>query len=166
MVAHAFNPSTRKWGGGGRGRRISEFKASLVYKVSSRTARATQRNPVLENKKKKKKNPINVGRVWHDFGRTNSLKLCMYLHVCYPVCVWRPEDPRRTFYVKGNADWRSCLMTWISKCASLIQNLMLAGGWDVSSVLPWTQGAMVLSCLVRYCFKGILNCSQHLESVD
>jgi hypothetical protein len=34
----------------GRGRRISEFKASLVYRVSSRTARATQRNPVLKNK--------------------------------------------------------------------------------------------------------------------
>jgi hypothetical protein len=31
---------------GGRGRRISEFEASLVYKVSSRTARATQRNHV------------------------------------------------------------------------------------------------------------------------
>jgi hypothetical protein len=31
---------------GGRGRQISEFEASLVYKVSSRTARATQRNPV------------------------------------------------------------------------------------------------------------------------
>jgi hypothetical protein len=37
----------------GRGRWISEFKASLVYKVSSRTARATQRNPVSEKKKKK-----------------------------------------------------------------------------------------------------------------
>jgi hypothetical protein len=39
---------------GGRGRRISEFKASLVYKVNSRTARATQRNPVLKNKNKNK----------------------------------------------------------------------------------------------------------------
>jgi hypothetical protein len=37
---------------GGRGRWISEFKASLVYKVSSRTARAIQRNPVLEKKNK------------------------------------------------------------------------------------------------------------------
>jgi hypothetical protein len=37
----------------GRGRQISEFEASLVYRVSSRTARATQRNPVLEKKKKK-----------------------------------------------------------------------------------------------------------------
>jgi hypothetical protein len=47
VVVHAFNPS--------RGRRISEFKASLVYRVSSRTARATQRNPVLKNQEKKKK---------------------------------------------------------------------------------------------------------------
>jgi hypothetical protein len=38
---------------GGRGRRISEFEASLVYKVSSRTARAIQRNPVSKNKTKK-----------------------------------------------------------------------------------------------------------------
>jgi hypothetical protein len=41
---------------GGRGRQISEFKASLVYKVSSRTARATQRNPVSKKKQKKKHN--------------------------------------------------------------------------------------------------------------
>jgi hypothetical protein len=34
---------------GGRDRRISEFEASLVYKVSSRTARATQRNPISKN---------------------------------------------------------------------------------------------------------------------
>jgi hypothetical protein len=45
---------------GGRGRRISEFEASLVYKVSSRIARAIQRNPVSKtnkqtNKKKTKK---------------------------------------------------------------------------------------------------------------
>jgi hypothetical protein len=50
-VAQAFNPSRL-----GRGRRISEFKASLVfYRVSSRTVRATQRNPVSKNQKKKKK---------------------------------------------------------------------------------------------------------------
>jgi hypothetical protein len=50
-MAHAFYPSTR----GGRGRQISEFEASLVYKVSSRTARAIQRNPVSKNKKTKQK---------------------------------------------------------------------------------------------------------------
>jgi hypothetical protein len=31
---------------GGRGRRISQFKASLVYRVNPRRIRATQRNPV------------------------------------------------------------------------------------------------------------------------
>jgi hypothetical protein len=36
---------------GARGRQISEFKASLVYKVSSRTARAIQRIPVLKKQK-------------------------------------------------------------------------------------------------------------------
>ena len=40
---------------GGRGRRISEFEASPVYKVSSRTARATWRNPVSEKKRKEEK---------------------------------------------------------------------------------------------------------------
>jgi hypothetical protein len=39
---------------GGRGRQIFEFKASLVYRVSSRTARAKQRNPVSKKKKKQK----------------------------------------------------------------------------------------------------------------
>jgi hypothetical protein len=37
-----------------RGRGISEFEASLIYKVSSRTARAIQRNPVWKKQKKKK----------------------------------------------------------------------------------------------------------------
>jgi hypothetical protein len=37
-------------GGRGRGRQISEFEASLVYKVSSRTARTIQRNHVSKNK--------------------------------------------------------------------------------------------------------------------
>jgi hypothetical protein len=35
----------------GRGRWTSEFKASLNYRKSSRTAKATQRNPVLKNQK-------------------------------------------------------------------------------------------------------------------
>jgi hypothetical protein len=39
---------------GGRGRRISEFEDSLVYKLSSMTAGAIQRNPVSKNQKKKK----------------------------------------------------------------------------------------------------------------
>jgi hypothetical protein len=41
---------------GDRGRGTSEFEASLVYKVSTRTARATQKNPVSKNKNKTKQN--------------------------------------------------------------------------------------------------------------
>jgi hypothetical protein len=50
---------------GGRGRQISGFEGSLVYKVSSRTARATQRNPVSKKKKKEEeehKDPFNRPR--------------------------------------------------------------------------------------------------------
>jgi hypothetical protein len=54
---------------GGTGRQISEFKACLVYRVSSRTARATQKNPVSktnkqtnkQNTKKEIKKQINWG---------------------------------------------------------------------------------------------------------
>jgi hypothetical protein len=41
---------------GGRGRWISEFKVTLVYRVSSRAARDIQRNPVSKKKTKQKKN--------------------------------------------------------------------------------------------------------------
>jgi hypothetical protein len=40
---------------GGRGRQISEFEATLVYKVSSRTAKVTQRNPNSKRNQKQKK---------------------------------------------------------------------------------------------------------------
>jgi hypothetical protein len=45
MVAHVL----------GRQRQVNEFEASLVYRVSSRTARTTQRNPVSKSQKRKKK---------------------------------------------------------------------------------------------------------------
>jgi hypothetical protein len=54
VVAHAFNPSI--WEAEAGGFRISEFEASLVYKVSSRTARAIQRNPVSKQNKTKQTN--------------------------------------------------------------------------------------------------------------
>jgi hypothetical protein len=44
---------------GGRGRWISEFKASLIYRVSSRTASATQRNLVSKKKKLSKEKEKN-----------------------------------------------------------------------------------------------------------
>jgi hypothetical protein len=45
---HAFSLSTWQADTG----RSLEFRTSLVYRVSSRTARATQRNPISKNKTK------------------------------------------------------------------------------------------------------------------
>jgi hypothetical protein len=73
VVAHAFNPSTREHSRG-KGQQISEFEASLVYKVSSRTARATQRNP--DSKKQKQNQPPPPPCV------------CMCVCVCVCVCVY------------------------------------------------------------------------------
>jgi hypothetical protein len=59
---------------GGKGRQISEFEDSLVYRVSSRTARTTQRNPESKNQKEINKNKIKITtyissgvfhRMWH-----------------------------------------------------------------------------------------------------
>jgi hypothetical protein len=44
MVMNSFNPSIPEAEAGG-----PEFKASLVYRMGSRTARATERNLVLKN---------------------------------------------------------------------------------------------------------------------
>lgn len=49
-MAHAFNVSTPE----GRGRRISEFEASLVLRASFRTSRATQKNHVSKQTNKQK----------------------------------------------------------------------------------------------------------------
>jgi hypothetical protein len=62
---------------GGRGRHISEFEASLVYKVSSRTSRAIQRNPVSKkqaskqaNKETNESGKIERGLAVHDYKET------------------------------------------------------------------------------------------------
>jgi hypothetical protein len=51
VVVHTISPRIQ----GGRGGCIFAFEASLFYRVCSSTARATQRNPVLKNKTKRKK---------------------------------------------------------------------------------------------------------------
>jgi hypothetical protein len=51
VVIHASSFSIQH--SGGRGRWIPEFEANQVYRVSSRTARATQRNPASKTKQKK-----------------------------------------------------------------------------------------------------------------
>jgi outer membrane biosynthesis protein TonB len=65
----------------------TEFEASLVYRVSSRTARATQRNPVSKKKpkktkkqkkkkqkKKNKKNPTKQNKTKHKKTKQNKIR--------------------------------------------------------------------------------------------
>jgi hypothetical protein len=68
----------------GRCRRISEFEASLVYKVSSRTARATQRNPVSEKKR------IYFFSVPH--GIFSNTKLNIYEKFDITPCIFSDHD--------------------------------------------------------------------------
>ena len=63
---------------GGRGRQISEFEASLVYKVSSRTARAIQKNPVSrererEREKERERSGYLVGTLFWPTCRQNTV---------------------------------------------------------------------------------------------
>ena len=65
MVGLTFNSSTWEAEEG------REFEASLVYRVSSKTTRATQRNLVLKNQK------ANI-----------CMCVCMYMYVYVYVCVY------------------------------------------------------------------------------
>ena len=46
MAVYAFDPSIQD---------TKEFEAILIYRVNSRTARATQRSPVMEKEKMKRR---------------------------------------------------------------------------------------------------------------
>jgi hypothetical protein len=60
---------------GGRGRQISEFEASLVYRISSRTARATQRDPVSKTTTTKNLELINDPPL-----HTHTIGNTLYVH--------------------------------------------------------------------------------------
>jgi hypothetical protein len=63
----------------GRGRQISEFEASLVYKVSSRTARASEK-PCLEKQKQTNKNNNNKKKQKAKQNSTTTTKTRNYIH--------------------------------------------------------------------------------------
>ena len=74
MVAHTFSPSTREPEAGGS----LSSKPSVVYKVSSRIARATQRVPVLKKKREKEKKKVGpcVSPVGDLVGFAGQTSLC------------------------------------------------------------------------------------------
>jgi hypothetical protein len=82
---------------GGRGRRISEFKASLVYRVSSRTAQTTQRNPEQQQQKQNKtKNNTRVlfprQAIWP---KSSQGSPCLHLpSCCYKISITTSGFPK------------------------------------------------------------------------
>jgi hypothetical protein len=73
---------------GGRGRWISEFEASLVYRVSSRTARTTQRNTVSEKNKNKQTNKRFRKKTR---GKNKALISYKSLHIgCMEYFIYKP----------------------------------------------------------------------------
>jgi hypothetical protein len=74
VVVHTFNPSTQEAEAGG----FLSLRPAWSTKVSSRTARATQRNPVSKNQKKKKKRKRNGAwgrKITHTFYTYLDFKL-------------------------------------------------------------------------------------------
>jgi hypothetical protein len=58
-----------------RGRRISEFEASLVYRVSSRTARATKETLSRKTNKQTNKQNNKQKRKMDEYDQTNGVSL-------------------------------------------------------------------------------------------
>jgi hypothetical protein len=119
---------------GGSGRQISEFEASLVYRVSSRTARATQRNPVSKahtplQKKERKKKEIQIQV-------SNSQASCLSL-TGYKA--WVTGLMMFFLIVKHFTTKGKQTVSWVW------QNMPVNGGWPqdqefkviLSSQVPW-----------------------------
>lgn len=66
-----------------RGRQISRFKASLVYKMNFRTAKTTQKNPVSNNSNNKK-------------GASIELLLCLFYEPCRTAATRKGESTTKT----------------------------------------------------------------------
>jgi hypothetical protein len=88
----------------------------LVYRVSSRTARATQRNPVLKNQKKKKK---KLGRLGTTAVRTVSLFTVNCFTVVIVIITSRlgKTSPSKALIARGDK------VFLVTSCLSLIPAL-------------------------------------------
>jgi hypothetical protein len=97
---------------GGRGRWISGFEASLVYRVSFRTALATQRNPVLENKTKQNKTRNDSRYMYtyfiiYNMSYTKYLIYTLYIFICVYINTYFVENNlfmRELFYNEFKKD--------------------------------------------------------------
>jgi hypothetical protein len=90
-------------------RQISEFKASLVYTVSSRTVRATQRNPVSKTNKQTNKHPTTRNPKKNKQTNKQTHFICSFvLSMCLPhVCSCQTIKDKR-WLTPGAGDTDNC----------------------------------------------------------
>ena len=77
---------------------LCEFKTSLVYRVCSRTAKATQRNTVSKKKKKK-------GASWHCLMLLLSSQLFIYVQIAGPVSPIHSSQPWQRCHAVPISPW-------------------------------------------------------------
>jgi hypothetical protein len=144
---------TRLWSqySGGRGSQISEFEASLVFRVSSRTARATQRNPVSKTNRQTNKKQ----------NKQKALNFCISCGLCWCwVCIGQECNVHvqgLLFCISHSSHDRFCrppgfpFMVWTDSCILLRQIVTLGccmlclegdspsvlGMWEETTALSW-----------------------------
>ena len=83
VVAHAFNPNTQQVD-------LCEFDTSLVYRLSFSIAKATDRNPCLENKIKQNNHNKNHFSLWVlQFFKQNAE---IWKHLVSTAISWKRYD--------------------------------------------------------------------------
>jgi hypothetical protein len=86
---------------GGRGRRLPEFKANLVYRVSSRRAKASQRNHVS-----KQNNPTQQKKLDKRKRRWRTCRT--FTHISWWIGEWTPRGRRKLLHHTTVEVWELC----------------------------------------------------------
>jgi hypothetical protein len=141
---------------GGRDRWISEFEASLVYRVSSRTARATQRNPVSKNKTKQKpktnkQKQTNKNKQTKTNNTDLFLRVSVYgsVHVCEYRYPRRPEEAAGSCGAGVIGIWEAPTQVLIIKPGSWVSAVHVLHP-ELATLTCWGQGLSPnLSNLIR-----------------
>ena len=110
MVAHAFNPSIRE--AEASGFLSSPRPAWSIYKVSSRTARATQRNPILKNRKTKQ-NKTKQNKTKQTKTKQNKKRALPW---------WQRETAFPGLFRKDAVSTVCCASRRITFCSRIIDN--------------------------------------------
>lgn len=120
---------------------VTEFEANLVYKMSSRTARATQRNPISKKPRKRRKTirmllqVIMKGSIekLSDSKQTIKQLLLYFIFICMYVYMFVPLRSQRTVFESPSSRNQTQVIRQASRCfftlshfvSSMITNIFI-----------------------------------------